>query len=146
MQRNSSEAHQQRSEQVDELIEAIEANGCEVELPDGEYFMTGNGSNGYLIGFRKGNIENMSLVKVQPEHLESERFAKVRCFISTRGQPFGFFEAVRDSELYISDCYQNPSKHIEAEISGDGSEADIDILDCTLQVMLNFDSESDTEN
>lgn len=142
MTRNTNETHQQRSEQVDELIEAIESNGCEVELPDGERFSNGS----YLIGCREGSIENRKLVKLQPEHLESPGFAAVRCFISTQGNPFGFFEAVRHSDLYISDCYQNPWKHIEAEISSDGNVADIDILDCTLQVMLKFDTQNDDEN
>lgn len=129
---------ERRARTTYDFLKLIRENGCEVETTE----QGGAPKSDQLIGFRSGNTENMRLVKVQPGNFKvPEGNSRIRVFISTRGQPFGLFDAVRESGFFISDVFTH-SQHIETEIGQDPNGNDeVQVLDVTTQLILKFEDE-----
>jgi len=129
---------ERRARTTYDLLKLIRQHGCKVETTE----QGGAPKADQAIGFREGNIENSKLVKVQPGNFRvPEGYGSIRVFISTRGQPFGLFEAIRKSDLFISDVFTH-SQHVETEIGEDPEGNDeVRVLDVTAQLTLKFEDE-----
>jgi hypothetical protein len=136
---NDEKRLERRARTTYDLFKAIQETNCSIETIEGQGRTS---KQNQLIGHRDGTIENMKHVKLQPGNFRvPEGSATVKLFISTRGMPFRVFDAIRESEFYISDVYTD-RQHVETEIvEGSDGDDEVKLLDVTTQLILKFDEE-----